>query len=182
MAYIDKHGVAYTDDKETLVRCPIDYEGEYIIPNGVIKIKACAFKGCKGLSSICIPNSVEKIEGLAFDGCKKLHVIIIGEEAFNSHSNDSSLVYIFGHQVTRIILEEGAKRMYLESFKWFEKLESITLPKSLEGVEISLMFPDDIFAGCKKLKEIIIPKGQKERFKEMFGMGWDYISKGIVEH
>ena len=30
-------------------------------------------------------------------------------------------------------------------------------------------------------KEIIIPKGQKEHFKEMFGLGWDHIAGGIVE-
>jgi hypothetical protein len=179
--YKDNYGVEFTDDKKTLVRCPEDFEGEYVIPDGVIIIEACAFKDCKGLSSISIPNSVEKIEDLAFDGCKKLHDIIIGEEAFHSHGNDSSLVYVFGHQVTRITLKEGAKRMYLESFKWFENLKSITLPNSLEGVEVSLMFPDDIFAGCNKLKEIIIPKGQKEHFKEMFGLGWDHIAGGIVE-
>ena len=40
MAYIDKHGVEYTDDKKTLIRCPQDFEGEYIIPDGVIEIRA----------------------------------------------------------------------------------------------------------------------------------------------
>ena len=38
MAYFDKHGVEYTDDKEMLVRCPQDYEGDFVVPNHVFVI------------------------------------------------------------------------------------------------------------------------------------------------
>ena len=232
MAYIDKHGVEYTNDKKTLVRCPKGFKGEYIIPKTVNEIDDFAFSGCKGLSYVFIPNSVKeigknafagcrgissihlpnsitriyegtfnncsnlisiniphsvvRIDGNPFVGCKKLQVLSVGVEEFNSmygYSSSSSmnLVRVFGTQVTKIILEDSVKCLHLDSFTMLENLESIVLPNSLEGVEKSLMFPEDIFNGCVKLREIIIPKGKKKRFKEMFGMGWDYIAGGIVE-
>ena len=221
MAYIDKHGVEYANDKKTLVRCPKGFKGEYIIPKTVNEIDDFAFSGCKGLSyvfipdsvkeigknafagcrgissihlpnsitriyegtfnncsnliSINIPHSVERIDGNPFVGCKKLQVLSIGVEELER------FVGIFGNQVTKIIMEEGVKCLHLDYFAFLENLESIVLPNSLEFVERSLLFPEDIFNGCVKLREIIIPKGKKKRFKEIFGMGWDYIVGGIVE-
>ena len=35
MAYIDKYGVEFSDDRKTLVKCPKVFKGEYIIPNSV---------------------------------------------------------------------------------------------------------------------------------------------------
>lgn len=37
MAYFDKYGVEFSDDKKQLIRCPENYEGSYTIPNGVEK-------------------------------------------------------------------------------------------------------------------------------------------------
>ena len=33
--YTDEYGVEYSDDKKTLVKCPSDFQGEYVIPDGV---------------------------------------------------------------------------------------------------------------------------------------------------
>ena len=32
MAYFDKYGVEFSDDRKTLIKCPEDFQGEYIVP------------------------------------------------------------------------------------------------------------------------------------------------------
>ena len=100
MAYIDKHGVKYTDDKKTLIRCPRDFEGEYIIPDGVIEIRAEGFMHCTKLNSVIIPGSVMKIGFSTFEGCTNLYdvtipssVTHIGASAFK---DSAEIVYISG--------------------------------------------------------------------------------------
>ena len=39
LIFFDKYGFEYSDDKKTLVRCPKDFEGEYIIPDSVTSIE-----------------------------------------------------------------------------------------------------------------------------------------------
>ena len=100
MEYIDKHGVKYTDDKKTLIRCPRDFEGEYIIPDGVIEIRAEGFMHCTKLNSVIIPGSVMKIGFSTFEGCTNLYdvtipssVTHIGASAFK---DSAEIVYISG--------------------------------------------------------------------------------------
>ncbi len=77
MAYIDKYGVEFSDDRKTLVRCPKVFKGEYTIPNSVTSIGDGAFFGCTGLISVTIPNSVTSIGFAAFSDCTGLTSIIV---------------------------------------------------------------------------------------------------------
>ena len=78
MVYFDKHGVEFSDDQKTLVRCPKDFEGEYIIPNGTEIIESEAFAECTKLTSITIPDSVTDIMPYAFSGCSLLNSLTLG--------------------------------------------------------------------------------------------------------
>lgn len=71
-----KDGILYDKSGKTLVRCPVGLES-VVIPDGVTKIGAYAFYGCKKLESITIPSSVSKIEKYAFSCCRRLSNIII---------------------------------------------------------------------------------------------------------
>lgn len=89
MAYFDKYGVEYSDDRKILVRCPKDFEGEYIVPNDVLSIRIAAFKDCRNLKKITIPNSVKRIGERSFSNCTALSfikipfgVLEIGQGAF----------------------------------------------------------------------------------------------------
>ncbi len=43
MAYIDQYGVKFSDDRKALVRCPKNFKGGYVIPDGVTYIRNMAF-------------------------------------------------------------------------------------------------------------------------------------------
>ena len=75
MAYFDKHGVEYTDDKEMLVRCPQDYEGDFVVPNHVFVIIHDAFVGCTKLTSVVAPNHID-INDHMFEGCKGIAISV----------------------------------------------------------------------------------------------------------
>ena len=79
MAYFDKYGVEFSDDRKTLVKCPEDFHGAYTIPDGVTKIKGHAFMFCSDLISIVIPDSVIEIEQAGIRSCNNLQSIVIGK-------------------------------------------------------------------------------------------------------
>lgn len=79
MAYFDKYGVEFSDDRKTLVKCPEDFHGAYTIPDGVTKIKGQAFMFCSDLISIVIPDSVIEIEQAGIRSCRNLQSIVIGK-------------------------------------------------------------------------------------------------------
>ena len=78
MAYFDKYGVEFSDDRKTLVKCPKDFQGSCEIPNSVTNIGGNAFLGCIGLISVTIGNSVARIGENAFFGCIGLTSVTIG--------------------------------------------------------------------------------------------------------
>ncbi len=77
MAYFDKYGVEFSDDRKTLVKCPKDFQGEYVIPNNITSIGDAAFEDCYGLVNVEIPNSVTIIGKHAFAGCVRLMSLTI---------------------------------------------------------------------------------------------------------
>ena len=90
MAYFDKYGVEFSDDRKTLVKCPQDLKGEYAIPNSVTSIGECAFFRCYKLTSLIIGSGVTSIGNYAFCCCVGLtsvtipnSVTTIGYRAFN---------------------------------------------------------------------------------------------------
>lgn len=112
MAYFDKYGVRYSDDRKMLESSPDDFEGKYVIPYGVAYIgysprffrkrnsplsyvqvienmQKLAFLDCEGLTEIRLPQSIRGIGTYAFAGCYNLtrihipkHVRFIAKDAF----------------------------------------------------------------------------------------------------
>lgn len=68
----DEYGALYTKDKTTFLRLPMTYQGEYILPEGVDRIEACAFDGCAQLTNVQIPEGVTFIGEYAFYDCDAL--------------------------------------------------------------------------------------------------------------
>ena len=146
MAYFDKYGVEFTDDRKTLVRCPNEYEGEYDIPDGVIYIGEKAFVGCRNVSSIKIPTSVTAIGEYAFCLCDQLHsieiptsVTYIGKYAFRESGLSST------------IIPDSVVELGVCTFGDCKNLISVILTSNLKTIPVALS------ARCFKLKHIDIP-------------------------
>ena len=77
MAYFDKYGVEFSDDRRTLVRCPKDFKGEYIVPYEVTTIGARAFSDCENITSVVILHGVTEIDIYAFKDCQSLSSVDI---------------------------------------------------------------------------------------------------------
>lgn len=89
MAYIDKYGVEFSDDRKTLIKCPWTFSGAYVIPDGITEIGDKAFFSAFNLTSVTIPNSVTSIGKSSFQNCESLNTLslpdsvkYIGEMAF----------------------------------------------------------------------------------------------------
>ncbi len=147
MAYFDKYGVEFSDDRKTLISCPKEFRGDYIIPNSVTSIGDSAFWGCSGLTSVTIPNSVTSIGEWAFSGCCGLTFVTIP------------------NRITRI--ERGV-------FKDCAGLTTLDIPNSVTSIGfsaflnctslISIEIPNSVthigkfsFAGCSSLTSVTIP-------------------------
>lgn len=72
----DEYGVQYSDDGKTLIKCPEDLQGEYVIPEGVIRVESNAFADCRDLISIKLPKSLQSIGVRGFKDCplKQIHI------------------------------------------------------------------------------------------------------------
>lgn len=169
MAHIDKYGVEYSNDKRTLIHCPEDFYGEYIIPNGVIQISDRAFSCCDSLTQVIVPNTVTHIGDLAFLDCHRLSsinipdsVISIGLGAF-AHCKFLSEIhipegdiklgdFIFDGSGICEPLYTKSQFIHMPRFKGRE----YEIPKGIKKIV------GGAFADCEMLTNVIIPDSVTE--------------------
>lgn len=146
MRYFDKYGVEYSYDGKTLECCPDDFEGEYVVPEGVVKIGSNAFQGCIGLTSIVVPCSVHEIQSEAFSGCTSLKSIEIPNGVINHQAfmNCTGLVYVK--------LDAGVRSIGWSAFENCTYLESIQIGSGVSEI------CQRAFYNCSSLKKIVIPR------------------------
>jgi hypothetical protein len=75
--YASEDGIMFNKDKTELLVCPKGRQGNYVIPDSVVKIRENAFKDCVGLTSVTIPTSVGRISNYTFEGCTALKTVTI---------------------------------------------------------------------------------------------------------
>ncbi len=75
--HIDEFGVQFSDDRKTLIECPLDFEGDYTIPKEVTSIADDAFAGVLGLRAVIFAHDNVSIGRAAFYGCDNIEVIYI---------------------------------------------------------------------------------------------------------
>ena len=148
--FVIEKGILYTADKEELIfafDCLLEEEEDFIISEGVRKIRAEAFSGCEYIKNIKLPISVKEIGHSAFFLAPNLESITIPSGVSIIKSDTfafcDELKYVELPD-TLITIEEGA-------FKYCKNLESVQLPTSLRTIG------KDVFKGCEKLiKEMSI--------------------------
>ena len=103
----DENGVVFNKAKTALIEYPKERQGDYIIPNSVVRITKYAFADCEDLTSIIIPASVSKICEYAFKNCRGL---------------------------TSITIPNSVEKIEYETFLGCSGLTSITIPVSVNGI------------------------------------------------
>lgn len=148
MAYIDKYGVEFSDDKKTLVRCPEDFEGKYVIPEGVIIIGYRAFCGCTKMTNVIIPSSVRTIEIEAFWDCPCLTDIVIPDSVTNTLHG----IFCACINLKSVIIGNNVTSIGSHAFADCSNLIKVILGNKVEVID------DIAFANCHSLTSITIPK------------------------
>ena len=136
--------------------------GNIVIPEGVTKIEAGAFKDCKSLKSVILPDGVTEIGDAAFSGCKSLQYINIPES-----------VIIIGDRI----------------FEGCESLKSIAIPGgdesnygygSFKGIQ---HIGSSIFDRCRNLESVTIHCGSGCWLStNMFGRNRDSLRNVRITH
>ena len=170
MAYIDKYGVEFSDDRKTIVRCPEDFQGEYVIPDSVTSIGMKAFTDCSLLSNIEIPNSVISIGEYAFSRCTGLSGVTIP----NSVISIERCAFSHCTGLTSVTIPDSVTDIGEYAFSECNKLKTIIIPNSVISIErgtfcgcyclVSVIIPDNVtnidpsaFSDCSGLTSVTIP-------------------------
>lgn len=129
----DSKGVLYSKNMEILYLCPPRFSGSYVIPNGVKRIAAEAFRNCCNLTSVTIPDGMMIVEEMTFWNCPRLKWVSFPSDLkkidFGAFNGCSSLI--------EINLPEGLEYIGQSAFSGTESLVSISLPKSLTFIGMS---------------------------------------------
>lgn len=73
---------------QILYSCLGSFEGEYIIPEGVTKVRNMTFRGCDGITSLVIPESIRSIGTYSFYECYNLKDVYCYSTTAPSLSSD----------------------------------------------------------------------------------------------
>lgn len=153
----------YSDDTHIIT--------DLIIPESISTIKEWSFHGIAGIKSIVIPNNVISIERDAFSYCPDLENVTIGDgmteigwKVFGGCSKLSDVN--FGQNVTKIgygafqecgfttlNLPNGLKVISEYSFNDCSKLTSLTIPSSIEEIDVNAFGGADIYSVISLIEE-----------------------------
>ena len=127
------------------------------IDEGPLSVDAYAFDNCKSLSTVTIPGTIQNIGNNAFSNCSNIQNItftnglqIIGQWAFYGCSS-----------LTSAILPDSVTSIGREAFRNCKNLSEFHYPLGLTTIDYVYTFSKDsyVFAGCEKLRRIVIPDG-----------------------
>ena len=153
--YTSVDGVLYDKEMKTLLRCPRNKTGEFVVPEGIEALARGAFRSCGQLESVVLPEGLktvgeENATSGVFNECYKLSKI-----------NIPSTVEYMSYQAFRTGSSSGLKEIYCY----------ITEPKGYDDNEMSL------FMNYYK-PTLYVPYGTKEKY--LAAEGWN-LFENIVE-
>lgn len=141
-----KYSVSYSNDGKELLKVDENYQGEFVVPEGVVSIGEEAFMGCKGITSVVLPESVVFIRDRAFFDCYSLSSINLPSSLLEICDNAFD-----GCTFETINLPESLTYIGNEAFKYCY-LKEVVLPKSITTIS------EGCFFACSKLKSVAIPE------------------------
>ena len=130
---------------------PVRLEGprsdRLVIPAGVSRIPAGAFRDCPDIVSVEIPPGVAEIAGGAFSGCTSLASVTVPADVL-----EMGLDGVFDvSTITNVVLGADVVRVRAGTFFCCPALRGVTIPPGVKGI------CDSAFAYCIGLEEVEIP-------------------------
>jgi len=172
-AFRSVDGVLFDKAMTTLLLFPEGKKGKYSVPDGIIKIGADAFIGCRELTGIFFPQSLLYIESYDFNN-EQLTDITVSELNTEYSSIDGVLFnkkmtelmeYPRNRDKTYYTIPDGIKHIKKNAFYGCKRLVNLVLPESLEIIgdfEFAESVEDDdypeILAFLKAVKEGVFEK------------------------
>ena len=162
---------------------PRTYEGEYTIPEGIVKINHHAFNNCRKLTNVILPESLKYIGESAFGGCSSLQSIYITKNVVKMDYSSLSAYYFNGagspydtESVFAMIDVDEQNKYYaskdgvlyskdmtkLIQYPFAKKESSYVIPNTVDTIS------DYAFALNLVLKSIVIPSSVKYIGKSAF--------------
>lgn len=160
MAYIDSYGVEYSDDRNTLVKCP------------------------KSVKALYIPSNIRQISEYAFTDCAELEEVTVEEaNQFFSSSNGvlfnkekTLLLFLPRNWAGCYVIPESVVQVLPFAINNCKLLESIVVSKTVEKVgENDYACP---FGRCEKLSKIIVENNPN--YFSIEGALYDYSKTVLI--
>lgn len=139
----------------------------------VVSIEAYAFKNCTNITKIIIPSSIKSIGDYAFSGCSALTYNEYDNAYYLGNEDNPYLVLVWAKNtdITSCNIHTNAKIIHSAAFAGCDKLESITVPPSVNSIGVAS------FMNCNRLSSITLPfvgesqnaTGYKSHFGYIFG-------------
>lgn len=147
------------------------FPADYVIPEGIVSIRPCAFEGCTNLRSITLPQSLLLIEG-TFKDCPNFEYIYgnyasadnkcaivrnalllfagkgIKKYATVDVTRLGSEVFAYQKDLEELVINDEVTNIGSFCFSYSPNLKSITLPKSLRVMRY------DLFKGSDNLEQV----------------------------
>lgn len=175
----DGSGIEFSENGKVLIRVPKDYQGEYIIPDGVVEIGDEAFRDCESLISISIPSSIAEIGHRPFYGCKNLTKIStsLDNQTYCSidgvlFSKDKSTLIIYPNGKSGAYKIPNSVSAIEHKYKIYRFVNGVRVPEnvktdygifanclgltSIDIPESVIELGDNIFSGCSNLASVTI--------------------------
>lgn len=136
-SFIFEDCAVYSADRTVLLRCVTSAEGEFTIPDTVIRLEKSAFAGCcklKGINAGENNKYYSSIDGVLFDK--------YGEKLFQ---------YPPGNENSSYSVPESVKEISAGAFEGANNLENLKIPYGVE------LIGSCAFACCGRLNDIVIP-------------------------
>jgi hypothetical protein len=157
-------GIVWSSDKTKLYFVPIEYQGDFTIPNTVTEIGRSAFSYCTGVTAVFIPESVSFINFPSFDHCPSLQKFVVDSNNEDYASDELGALYFKSLRVlnacpgslTEFEIPDCVKTINGYAFMGNTNLVSVTIPNSVSNIYSSA------FSGCSSLKELDIPSSISE--------------------
>ena len=139
----DAARVEYSEDGTILKKCPTDFEGALIIPEGVKEIYQNAFDGCSKLTAVIMPDSITELNYISND-CTSLSYVKLPDTL-----KVLPAYYFEGSSVSTVILPQCLEQISNDAFKECKNLKEITIPASVKFIG------DYAFSGCSSLEKVV---------------------------